>query len=103
MAAGCAAAESLRKRALGVDLVFLIDLLKLASLISPPHQLRTVCPWKGTPSYYSADVDGKSVKDIAWQVLRYYAEPKAKAARIKDHVAFYKVRPHTLGVVIETG
>ncbi|KAI9568401.1 hypothetical protein HD554DRAFT_765416 [Boletus coccyginus] len=86
MAAGCAAAESLRKRALGVDLVFLIDLLKLASLISPPHQLRTVCPWKGTPSYYSADVDGKSIKDIAW----YYAKPKAKVARIKDHVAFYK-------------
>ncbi|KAI9462207.1 DUF427-domain-containing protein [Boletus coccyginus] len=39
-----------------------------------------------TASYYSANVDGKSVKDIAW----YYAEPKAKAAHIKDHVAFYK-------------
>jgi len=33
---------------------------------------------------------------------RYYAEPKAKAAHIKNHIAFYKVRPHTLGVQIET-
>ncbi|KAG9315628.1 DUF427-domain-containing protein [Chiua virens] len=46
----------------------------------------TVCPWKGTASYYSADVDGKSVKDIAW----YYPDPKEKAAQIKNHVAFYK-------------
>ncbi|KAF8558352.1 DUF427-domain-containing protein [Imleria badia] len=46
----------------------------------------TVCPWKGTASYYSADVDGTSVKDIAW----YYAEPKPKAAHIKNYVAFYK-------------
>ncbi|KAI9462202.1 DUF427-domain-containing protein [Boletus coccyginus] len=46
----------------------------------------TTCPWKGIASYYSADVDGKSVKDIAW----YYAAPTPKAAHIKDHVAFYK-------------
>jgi len=46
----------------------------------------TVCPWKGTASYYDATVDGKTVKDVAW----YYPSPKDKAANIKDHLAFYK-------------
>ncbi|KAF8133987.1 DUF427-domain-containing protein [Boletus edulis] len=52
----------------------------------------TVCPWKGTASYYSADVNGKAVKDVAW----YYPDPSAKGANIKNHVAFYKTK-----VVIE--
>ncbi|KAI0074034.1 DUF427-domain-containing protein [Panus rudis PR-1116 ss-1] len=46
----------------------------------------TVCPWKGTASYYNASVDGNKVKDIAW----YYPEPKSAASQIKDYVAFYK-------------
>ncbi|KAH8104598.1 hypothetical protein BXZ70DRAFT_1005115 [Cristinia sonorae] len=46
----------------------------------------TICPWKGTASYYNASVEGKDVTDVAW----YYPEPKSKAAHIKDHVAFYK-------------
>jgi uncharacterized protein (DUF427 family) len=44
----------------------------------------TVCPWKGTASYYDVTVDGKTVKDAAW----YYPDTKEKAANIKDHVAF---------------
>ncbi|EGN98043.1 hypothetical protein SERLA73DRAFT_138296 [Serpula lacrymans var. lacrymans S7.3] len=46
----------------------------------------TFCPWKGTASYYSYESAGDKVDDIAW----YYAQPKEKAAQIKDHVAFYK-------------
>jgi uncharacterized protein (DUF427 family) len=46
----------------------------------------SVCPWKGTASYYSLVVDGKENKDAAW----YYPEPKAAAAEIKDRVAFWK-------------
>ncbi|KAA6412609.1 MAG: hypothetical protein FRX48_03601 [Lasallia pustulata] len=46
----------------------------------------TVCGWKGTASYYTLNVDGQELKDAAW----YYAEPKAAAKDIKDHVAFYK-------------
>jgi len=46
----------------------------------------TVCPWKGTASYYNLEVDGKEIKDIAW----YYPEASAKAAHIKGYVAFYK-------------
>lgn len=47
---------------------------------------QTVCPWKGTASYYTIEVDGKTLKDAAW----YYPEVKEKAQNIKDHVAFCK-------------
>jgi uncharacterized protein (DUF427 family) len=46
----------------------------------------TVCPWKGTAHYYHVVVDGKRNENAAW----YYPEPKAAAANIKDHVAFWK-------------
>ena len=46
----------------------------------------TGCPWKGTASYYTLDVDGKQNKDAAW----YYPEPKDAARQIKGHVAFWK-------------
>ena len=45
----------------------------------------TVCPWKGTASYYTVVVDGEENKDSAW----YYPDPKSAAANIKDHVAFW--------------
>jgi uncharacterized protein (DUF427 family) len=47
---------------------------------------KSVCPWKGTASYYSLAVDGKENKDAAW----FYPEPKSAAAEIKDRVAFWK-------------
>jgi uncharacterized protein (DUF427 family) len=50
---------------------------------SPTH---TVCPWKGTASYYSVTVEGETNADAAW----YYPEPKDAAANIRDHVAFWK-------------
>ena len=46
----------------------------------------TVCPWKGTASYYTVSVDGDKNVDAAW----YYPEPKAAASEIKDHVAFWR-------------
>jgi uncharacterized protein (DUF427 family) len=45
----------------------------------------TVCPWKGTASYLTVVVDGAENADAAW----YYKTPKAAAANIKDHVAFW--------------
>ena len=46
----------------------------------------TVCPWKGTASYYSVTVDGKVNPDAAW----YYPTPSARAQEIANHVAFWK-------------
>ena len=46
----------------------------------------SVCPWKGTASYHSVVVDGKTNADAAW----YYPEPKDAAAEIRDRIAFWK-------------
>ena len=46
----------------------------------------SVCPWKGTASYYSLEVDGKTNPDAVW----YYPEPKDAAKQITDRVAFWR-------------
>jgi len=46
----------------------------------------SVCPWKGTASYQSLEVDGKVNEDALW----YYPEPSQKAKHITDRVAFWK-------------
>lgn len=51
-----------------------------------PSDTHTVCPWKGTASYYSLVVDGAENKDACW----YYPEPKDAAAQIRGRVAFWK-------------
>jgi uncharacterized protein (DUF427 family) len=45
----------------------------------------TVCPWKGTASYYTVTVDGKANRDAAWT----YGTPKDAAAEIKGYLAFW--------------
>ncbi len=51
----------------------------------------SVCPWKGTASYYDIVVNGQTNAGAAW----YYPAPKPEAAQIKDAVAFWK------GVTVE--
>jgi len=46
----------------------------------------TVCPWKGSASYYHEAVDGQVNQNAAW----YYRQPSDQARHIKDHVAFWK-------------
>jgi uncharacterized protein (DUF427 family) len=56
-----------------------------------PSPTITTCGWKGEASYYTIVVDGHENPDAAW----YYRDPRAAAARIKDHVAFWN------GVAVE--
>jgi uncharacterized protein (DUF427 family) len=56
-----------------------------------PSATHTVCPWKGTASYYNIEVSGQTNKDAAW----FYPAPKAEAKQIKDYVAFWR------GVTVE--
>jgi uncharacterized protein (DUF427 family) len=56
-----------------------------------PSDTHTVCPWKGTASYYTVEVDGKQNKDAAW----YYPETKQAANNIKGYIAFWR------GVTVE--
>ena len=51
-----------------------------------PSSRTSVCPWKGTASYYTLEVDGKTNPDAAW----YYPEPKSAAENIRGRVAFWK-------------
>jgi uncharacterized protein (DUF427 family) len=51
----------------------------------------TVCPWKGTASYYDVVVEGEVNKDAAW----YYPTPKEAAKEITGHIAFWR------GVTVE--
>lgn len=46
----------------------------------------SVCPWKGTASYYHLNVDGEINEDAVW----YYPEPKHMAKDIKGRMAFWK-------------
>lgn len=46
----------------------------------------TVCPWKGTASYYDVAVDAEINPGAAW----YYPEPLPEATRIRDYVAFWR-------------
>ena len=46
----------------------------------------TVCPWKGTASYYTLSVNGENNKDAAW----YYPSTKDMAKEIEGYVAFWK-------------
>ncbi|HEX3540062.1 MAG TPA: DUF427 domain-containing protein [Acidimicrobiales bacterium] len=46
----------------------------------------TVCPWKGTASYFTVVVDGATNPDAAW----YYPTPKDAAKQITDRVAFWR-------------
>ncbi|PYS82552.1 MAG: hypothetical protein DMF67_12445 [Acidobacteria bacterium] len=49
-------------------------------------ETHTVCPWKGTASYYDVVVGGEVNSDAAW----YYPQPKDAAKEIKDRVAFWR-------------
>ena len=55
------------------------------------NDTHTVCPWKGTASYYTIQVNGESNKDAAW----FYPETSELAKNIKGYIAFWK------GVIIE--
>ena len=46
----------------------------------------TVCPWKGTASYYDLVVDGQTNANAAW----VYPQPKDAAKQIAGHVAFWR-------------
>ena len=51
----------------------------------------SLCPWKGTASYYDIEVDGEVNERAAWS----YKEPKPTARNIAGYVAFWR------GVTIE--
>lgn len=51
-----------------------------------PSQTHTVCPWKGTASYYNVAVGGQINRDAAW----FYPDPKPAAENIRGRIAFWR-------------
>lgn len=59
------------------------DSIKKEYFKSSSHE--TICPWKGTASYFTIEVDGKENKNAAW----FYPAPKDAAMKIKNKIAFW--------------
>ena len=53
-----------------------------------PSSTRTWCAYKGQASYFSAQVGGRLVPDIAWS----YPDPRHDADRVRDLIAFFDER-----------
>ena len=51
-----------------------------------PSDTTSVCPWKGTASYYTVVAGDRRNEDAAW----YYPTPMDAAGSIKDYVAFWR-------------
>jgi adenylate cyclase len=50
-----------------------------------PSPQRTHCPFKGDASYWTIEVGGRRVENVAWS----YEAPYEEAAIVRGHVAFY--------------
>jgi uncharacterized protein (DUF427 family) len=50
-----------------------------------PSTHSSVCPWKGTASYFSVTVDGETAANAAWT----YPTPSSAAEEIAGRVAFW--------------
>jgi len=53
-----------------------------------PSALRSVCAYKGNARYWSAELGGRLVRDIAWS----YEDPRHDAAPVRDLIAFFTER-----------
>lgn len=51
-----------------------------------PTDYHTVCPWKGTASYHSIEVEGEVNENAMW----HYPETKDAAKVIEGYYAFWK-------------
>ena len=63
---------------------FPVDAVNMEHFKQSDHH--TVCPWKGTASYYNVEADGNVNENAAW----YYPDTKKAADHIKGYVAFWK-------------
>jgi uncharacterized protein (DUF427 family) len=63
-----------------------------------PSPTKSVCPYKGQASYWSARIGDRTVKDAAW----VYPDPLPEWPRIKDHLCFYPEKVEQMEVEGET-
>jgi uncharacterized protein (DUF427 family) len=59
-----------------------------------PSRKTTICPYKGTASYWSLEVGDRAAEDAIW----FYPEPLPESVRIKGHLCFYPEKVDGLDV-----
>jgi uncharacterized protein (DUF427 family) len=57
-----------------------------------PSPTRSICAYKGQASYYTLELDGRTVADIAWT----YEQPLPDAAELTGYVCFFDERVDVL-------
>ena len=57
---------------------------QLRADVLAPSATTSYCPYKGTATYWSADVGGKRLSDVAWS----YDEPNPECRAIRSHLCF---------------
>ncbi len=64
---------------------YYIPLMDVRRDLLRPSETRTSCPYKGTAVHWSIEVEGDTIRDIAWS----YPAPLPEVAKMKDHLCFY--------------
>lgn len=59
--------------------------------------LHTICPYKGTASYYDVVVDGEVYPNVVW----YYPDPIAEAPKLKGKLAFWPEKDKRIEIVVD--
>jgi uncharacterized protein (DUF427 family) len=60
-------------------------------------ELHTVCPYKGTASYYDLVVNGETYRNAVWT----YPDPISEAPKIKGALAFWPEKDKRIAVVVD--
>ncbi|MGI9649044.1 MAG: DUF427 domain-containing protein [Acidimicrobiia bacterium] len=85
---GVTVADSTRPTLLfetGLPTRYYLPLIDVRMDLLSDSDTATFCPYKGQASYYSVDIEGDLVEDIAW----YYKYPVEESSRIAGMVSFY--------------
>ncbi len=85
---GVRVADSHRPRMLfetGLPPRYYLPKLDVRQDLLRPSDTHTACPYKGTASYWSIEIDGTVAKDLVWG----YPSPLVEASKIANLVCFY--------------
>jgi uncharacterized protein (DUF427 family) len=72
----------------GLPTRYYIPKLDVRMELLTPSAKQTVCPYKGTSSYWSATLHGTTYRDIAWT----YVHPIVECPKIENLIAFFNER-----------
>ncbi len=53
-----------------------------------PSDTRTACAYKGEATYWTADLEDRTIPDLVWS----YPEPLPDAVQLRDRLAFFDER-----------